>query len=57
MDQPMLTALAEQFKNSPAMQRELTDKAEFYQRGSSKMPAGTENLAQNYAALMQTLGK
>jgi hypothetical protein len=40
------------------MQRELTDEAEFFQKGSSKMPAGSkQNLAQNYAALMQKLGK
>jgi hypothetical protein len=58
MDAPMLTALAKLYKTSKAMQRELNeDGVEFYQNGSSKQPAGSENMAQNYAALMQKIGK
>lgn len=57
MDGPMLSALAKHFEKSSAMQRELTHEAEYYQQGSSKQPAGTEQMAANYTALMTTLGR
>ena len=53
MDEAMIGALANHYKKSPDMQRELTDNADYYQKGSSHQPAGSESMSVNYAALMQ----
>ncbi len=53
MDKEMLGALAKHYKKSPDMRRELTENAEYYQKGSSHQPAGSEAMPVNYAALMQ----
>jgi hypothetical protein len=52
MNDEMLESLTRHFKDSAAMQRELTGNSEFYLEGSKHQPAGTENMRANYKKLM-----